>query len=165
LTTTSPSSPSTSSPKVSTDYKDTRLEQQIKWHSQKARHNKSRFRLYETIVIFSGAIIPIVNIISADLVTRLVSSILGGMIAIVTGITQLEKYQENWILYRTTAEILKKEKYYYENQAGEYSDLDETKKKRLLVERVESIVSSETSKYFTVHRPQQKKSQDQGQQQ
>ena len=124
MTTTSPSSPSTSSPKVSTDYKDTRLEQQIKWHSQKARHNKSRFRLYETIVIFSGAIIPIVNIISADLVTRLVSSILGGMIAIVTGITQLEKYQENWILYRTTAEILKKEKYYYENQAGEYSILD-----------------------------------------
>jgi Protein of unknown function (DUF4231) len=114
LSTTSSSS---SSPKGSSDYKDARLEEQIKWHSQKARRNKSRFRLYEIIVIFSGAIIPIVNIISADLVTRLVSSILGGMIAIVTGITQLEKYQENWILYRTTAEILKKEKYYYNNTA------------------------------------------------
>lgn len=163
LTTTSSPSPSSQPSKGSIDYKDSRLEEQIKWHSQKARHNKARFRLYEIIVIFSGAIIPIVNITSADVATRLVSSILGGIIAIVTGITQLEKYQENWILYRTTTEILKKEKYYYENQAGEYSDLDETTRRKLLVERVESIVSSETSKYFTVHQPQ-KKGQDQEQQ-
>ncbi len=91
--------------------------------------------------------------------TRVISSVLGGAIAVVTGISQLEKYQENWILYRTTTEILKKEKYFYENSVGEYSDLDESKRKRLLVERVESIVSSETSKYFTVHQPKQKESQ------
>jgi len=74
---------------------------------------------------------------------------------IITGLTQLEKYQENWIIYRTTNELLKKEKYSYENEAGDYTDLDESKRKKLLVERVESIVSSETSKYFTVHQPKQ----------
>jgi hypothetical protein len=61
--------------------------------------------------------------------------------------------------YRTTSELLKKEKYYYENQVGEYSESDELKRKKVLVERIESIVSSETSKYFTVHQPKQKQSQ------
>ena len=136
-----------------------RLEEQIKWHSQKARHNKSRFRMYEIIVIFSGAIIPIVNIIEVEPGTRIISSILGGLIAIVTAVTQLEKYQENWILYRTTSELLKKEKYYYENEVGEYSGLDESNRKKMLVERVESIVSSETSKYFLLHQPKQKQNQ------
>ena len=47
----------------------------------------------------------------ADFQTRIISSIIGGIIAVSTGITQLEKYQENWILYRTSAELLKKDKY------------------------------------------------------
>jgi hypothetical protein len=50
---------------------------------------------------------------------------------------------------------LKKEKYFCENEVGDYSDHDESKRKKLLVERVESMVSSETSKYFTVHQPKQ----------
>jgi hypothetical protein len=150
------SSPSSEGP---SDYKKDRLEVQIKWHSKKARHNKSRFRLCEVIVIIAGSIIPIVNIVEIDPGTRIVSSVLGGLIAIVTGITQLEKYQENWILYRTTSELLKKEKYYYENEVGEYSGLDESNRNRKLVERVESLVSSETSKYFVLRQPKQKQNQ------
>lgn len=110
----------------------------------------------EIKIIIVGAIIPIVNVLDfADLQTRIVSSILGATVVIITGLTQLEKYQENWIIYRTTTELLKKEKYFYENEVGDYTDLDESKRKKLLVERVESIVSSETSKYFTVHQPKQ----------
>jgi hypothetical protein len=136
------------------DYKLERLQEQIKWHSKKARHNKIRYKITEVIIIFIGAIIPVVNVLQfADLQTRIVSSILGATVMIITGLTQLEKYQENWIIYRTTTELLKKEKYFYENEVGEYTDLDELKRRKLLVERVESIVSSETSKYFTVHQP------------
>ena len=97
-----------------------------------------------------------------DLQTRKISSIIGGIIAVSTGITQLEKYQENWILYRTSTELLKKEKFFFENSAGEYSNLGDKEKNKLLVERVESIVSAETSKYFTIHQPQKKAQQSQG---
>jgi hypothetical protein len=136
------------------EYKLDRLQEQINWHSKKARHNKGRYKMNEAIIIFIGAIIPVVNVLQfADLQTRIVSSILGATVVIITGLTQLEKYQENWIVYRTTTELLKKEKYFYENEAGEYTDLDELQRNKLLVERVESIVSSETSKYFTVHQP------------
>ena len=155
------SSTSSSSPSDGqSDYKLGRLQEQIDWHSEKARHNKRRFRMYEIIIIFAGAIIPVVNILEfADLETRIVTSVLGATVAIVTGLTQLEKFQENWILYRTTTELLKKEKYFYENEVGDYSDLDESTRKKLLVERVESMVSSETSKYFTVHQRKQEENQ------
>jgi len=76
---------------------------------------------------------------------------------VVTGLTQLEKYQENWILYKTSSELLKKEKYFYENGVGEYSNADQRERNKLLVERVESISrrpSAETSKYFTIRQAQ-----------
>jgi len=138
-----------------TDYKETRLEKQIEWHSKKSRQNKHRFGLFQIIILVASAIIPIVNVASiGDIQTRIISSIIGGIIVVITGLTQLEKYQENWILYRTSAELLKKEKYFFENNVGEYSSLIDVEKNRLLVERIESIVSAETSKYFTIHQPE-----------
>jgi hypothetical protein len=131
-----------------------RLEEQIIWHSQKARNNKKKFRLYQIITIIASALIPIINITGigfADIQTRIASSVIGGLIAVITSITQLEKYQENWILYRNTSELLKKEKYFFENDAEDYKGLGRDGKNRLLVERVENIVSSETSKYFAIH--------------
>jgi uncharacterized protein DUF4231 len=106
------------------------------------------------VIIITSALVPIVNVIfpTGDLL-RLTSSILGGIIVVITSLMQLHKYQENWILFRTTQELLKKEKFLYLNNAGDYAGLDDEKKKRLLVERVESLVSSETSRYFTLHKP------------
>lgn len=146
---------------ASKDYKENRLEEQIKWHSKKARDNKFRFRLNQIITVIASALIPIINVANiGDFQTRIISSIIAGIIAVATGITQLEKYQENWILYRTSSELLKKEKYFFENNVGEYSNFDDIQKNKLLVERVESIVSAETSKYFTIHQPPQKQQEE-----
>ena len=105
IVTTSSPSPT----EISCDYKISRLEVEIRWHSKKARHNKSRFGVYEMLTNFSSAIIPIINLLGfADLQTRIVSFVLGATVAIVTGLTHLEKYQENWIMYRITSEVLKR---------------------------------------------------------
>ena len=139
----------------SSNYKEKRVEEQIQWHSKKTRQNKLRFRLCQIIILVASAIIPIINVAGiGDIQTRIISSILGGIIVVITGLTQLEKYQENWILYRTSAELLKKEKYFFENNVGDYSKGDDSERNRLLVERVETIVSAETSKYFTIHQPE-----------
>jgi hypothetical protein len=129
------------------NYKVNRLEEQIHWHSKKARQNKQKFRLCQIIILIAGEIIPIINVADIGDKTRIMSSIIGGIIVIITGLTQLEKYQENWILYRTSSELLKKEKYFFENRVGDYSNPDE---------KVESIVSAETSIYFTIHQPSKK---------
>jgi hypothetical protein len=75
---------------------------------------------------------------------------------------QLHKYHENRITFRSTQELLKREKYLYLNGAGEYPNIEPEKKKRLLVENTESIVSSETSRYFTIHKADQNKTGDSG---
>jgi hypothetical protein len=133
-------------------YLEERVEDQLKWYGNKAVSNKNRFRFFQIITIIAGAIVPIVNVFNlGDLETRIISSILGGMIAIVTAITQLEKYQESWILYRTTHELLKKEKFLFKNNAGDYAKLSEEDQNRLFVERIETVVSSETTKYFAMY--------------
>ncbi len=116
---------------VKKNYEDGRLEEQLKWHSRKAAANKFRFRLCQMIIMIISALIPLVNLLyNLDLVTRVVSSSLGAVILVVTGISQLEKYHENWIIYRTTQELLKKEKYFFENDVAEYANLDEKAKGR-----------------------------------
>jgi hypothetical protein len=65
-----------------------RLEEQIKWHSKKARDNKKKYRIYQIITIIASALIPIINITDVgfqDIQTRLVFSIIGGLIAVITG--------------------------------------------------------------------------------
>jgi hypothetical protein len=44
-----------------------------------------------------------------DLVIRLASGILGSIIVGITGLLQLIKTQESWILWRSSVETLKKE--------------------------------------------------------
>jgi len=131
-----------------------RLEDQLKWYSDKANENKKRYHASQIIIIIAGALVPIVNVMSleVDVIIRIISSILGGMIIGITGIIQLKKYQENWIQYRSTEEMLKKEKFMYLNNAGEYSNSDNDEQKlKLLVERVESIISNQNVTFFVTH--------------
>ena len=92
------------------EYIKNRLDEQQNWYSKKAAQSKTRYHASQIIIIAAGALIPIINIVDiATVEIRLASSILGGIILATTGILQLLKSQENWVLYRSTAEILKKE--------------------------------------------------------
>ncbi len=137
---------------VNTNYLTDRLETQIDWYSTKATNNKFGFHLLQIMVLIVGATIPIVNIVDfAPLETRLISSVLGSVTVTVTGIIQLKKYHENWIMYRSTEEALKKEKYTYQNEVGEYSGLTPDERLKRLVENVESIISNQNVVYFVTH--------------
>jgi hypothetical protein len=140
------------------DYLNDRLQEQLDYHSKASKENKKKFYSLQFIIILTSALIPIVNVVSpAGDALRLISSILGGIIVVSTSLMQLHKYHENWITFRSTQELLKREKYLYLNDAGEYANIEPEKKKRLLVENTESIVSSETSRYFTIHKADQNK--------
>jgi hypothetical protein len=91
-------------------------------------------------------------IVQKDLIVRIISSILGSMIVGATGILQLTKAQESWIVFRSTAETLKKEYNLYMLKAGDYSDsnLIDEKRDRLFIERSESIMAMKGTKYFSL---------------
>jgi hypothetical protein len=52
-------------------------------------------------------------------------------------------FQERWVDYRTTAEILKKERYYYDARAQAYETAADCE--RLFVMRVESIIGRQNA--------------------
>lgn len=134
------------------DYVKSRLGEQITWYSKRAAENKKKFHGYQSLIIIVSALIPIVNVIDfAPVEIRIISSILGGIIIGSTSILQLKKHHENWIMYRSTEEILKKEKYTFENNVGTYTGLSEAEQHKLLVEKVESIISNQNVSFFVVH--------------
>jgi len=135
------------------NYVKNRLDDQIKWYSNKANSNKSRYHGSQVLIIIAGAFIPVINIVDfPPIETRIITTILAGTIIGAAAILQLKKFQENWILYRATEEILKKEKNMFENGAGEYSELADDQKHKLLVERVEAIILNQNYQYFGLHR-------------
>jgi len=133
-------------------YLDDRLEEQIRWYGKKANQNKNRFYGYQIVIIVSGVLVPIINAANfgSDEV-RVISSILGGIIVGITSILQLKKHHENWIQYRSTEEVLKKEKYFFLNNVGLYSELEDKKKCERLVRRVESVISNQNVRFFDAH--------------
>jgi hypothetical protein len=143
------------------EYIQQRVDNQIEWYEKKAALNKYRYRIIELIIIVSGALIPFINSIAIFYSNKdsptvpyqlllFISSLLGFIITIVTGFSKMEKYFEIWTIYRTNAEVLKKEKFFYENNAGQYSKLPQEDRDKLFVENIEFILSSEVTKYFSM---------------
>ena len=63
------------------------------------------------------------------------------------GLQHLNKWQENWILYRATCEGLRHEQHLFFEKAGPYANLKPETAQRLLAERVGALVSAEHSKW------------------
>jgi len=148
-------------------YVSQRLDAQVSWYEQKSAYNKLRFRICQLIIIVASAIIPIINLgipltnSSYAYPALGITAILGGIITIVTALSQMDTYFETWILYRTTVEALKRERFLYINNAADYSALSEEAKNKLLVEKVEAMLSSENSKFLSVQQHAKQQSEQQ----
>jgi hypothetical protein len=70
--------------------------------------------------------------------------VLSIIVVIITGMIALFRYHELWAEYRSNAETLKHEKYLYLYGAGPY---DRDDRFTVLVERVESLISKENSRW------------------
>jgi len=151
-------------PQNISSYIKERLDDQILWYEKKSASNKLRFRITQVIIIIASAIIPIINLAVPAENTQnalFTTAILGTIVTIVAAFSQMEKYFETWILYRTTVETLKREKFLYMNDAADYSNLGDTEKNKLLIERVEVLLSSENSNFFALQQQQQRANQQQ----
>ena len=82
-----------------------RLDDQISWYDDRSRRNQRRFKLLKYVEIVAAALIPILASFSG--VPQWVAAILGGVVVVCEAVLHLNKYQENWLTYRSTAEALK----------------------------------------------------------
>lgn len=151
---------------TATSYLDERLREQAEWHSGKATRNKNKFYTVEIITLIAGALIPVLNVITIARwpdfphFQRLASALLGALIVVATGISKLYKFQENWLTYRGVTEELRREEQLYLNQVGQYAEADEEKRHQLLVERAETILSTTTSRFISIHRAEAEKAKE-----
>ncbi len=127
------------------EYLSERLEDQIRWYSKKSQANQKYYKRLRLVEIVCASLIPFLAGIGNDLpYSKWIIGNLGVIIAISAGASSLYKFQENWTQYRTTAEALKQEKYLYLTEASPYH---EDNKFLQLVERVESLISSENTQW------------------
>ena len=144
-------------------YLDRRLQNQIDWHTRRALWNKRRFHFIEIMTLIAGAAIPLINAIELSTPgwqrwQRAGSAFLATIVVVFVGIGKLYKFQENWLNYRALTEVLNREKELYLSQAGGYQAPTNREREKLLVERVEDVLASQTSQFISLHRPERKES-------
>ena len=133
------------------EYLKNRLDDQINWYDRKSIKNQKYFKLLQLILIISAAAIPLLSgyIRPKEMSVYLpyIIGVLGFLVAIITAILSLYKFQENWTAYRTTCESLRHEKYLYATKTNPYHGKNAF---NLLVQRVEMLISKENSSWAEV---------------
>jgi len=123
------------------DYIKNRVDNQINWMESKSRINQQRYKILKMVEIASAAAIPfLVGFHRIHNVFLIITGLLGVLIVLLNGIQQLYKYQENWLIYRTTIEALRREKMLFENRAGIYTDENAFQR---FVENIEALLANE----------------------
>jgi len=121
-----------------------RLQEQIDWYDRKSNFNQRAFKWLKGIEITAAALVPFAAGVKLD---PIYTGGLGVLITLLEGSQHLNQFQHNWIVYRSTCEALKHEKYLHAAKAGPYKDIESPDS--LLAERVESLISQEHAKWVT----------------
>lgn len=121
-----------------------RLEQQIRWYDSKSGSAQRWFKRVKVAEFVLSALVPMTAIWNGW-----VTAAIGAGAVILEGVQQLYQWQHNWITYRSTCEALRHEKYSFLGGSGPYDGLEAAQAKKLLVERVEALVSTEHAKWIS----------------
>ncbi len=122
-----------------------RLEQQIRWYDSKSGSAQWWYKRVKFCEFFLSGLVPIAALTLVGWIT----AVIGALAVILEGLQQLNQWQHNWITYRSTCEALRHEKYSYLARSGSYLGLDDDLARKMLVERTESLVSTEHAKWIT----------------
>jgi hypothetical protein len=122
-----------------------RLEQQIAWYDGKSGSAQRWYKRVKLFEFLASGVVPIAALTMPGWSTALI----GGLAVVLEGMQQLNQWQHNWITYRSTCEALRHEKYSYIARSGSYKGLTDADAHQSLVERVESLVSTEHAKWIT----------------
>ncbi len=128
-------------------YLTERVDDQIDYYGKTSRKNKNWYNRLRVMEILAASVIPFltgyINENTLDL--KIVAGVLGVVIAFISGIISLYKFQELWVEYRTTAESLKHQKYLFLTRAVPYENGEADFP--LFVDNVENLISKENSKW------------------
>lgn len=137
------------------EYIQTRVDTEIQWYNKRSNYCQRMYQGFQVAKIVLAALIPLLSAYSEkSYMVALTVGSFGAVIAIIESIGKLFKYQEYWIQYRTTCELLKHQKYVYLTQSPPYNRSNQTTE-NIFIQNIETIISSENNQWKTtneVHR-------------
>lgn len=119
----------------------TRLEDQLDWYDRESAAAQRAFKRLKVLEVVVAAAIPVVAGVSGP---ALLTATLGAIVVVLESVQHLYQWQTNWVLYRSTAEALKHEKYLFLSSAGPYATPDRL---AVLAERLEGLISQEHARW------------------
>jgi len=125
------------------DYVENRYKDQMSYYNKAAGKNQKKYKLFQWILIIFSALTPILAAFDGKWVSLQVPVVLiSAIVAILTAGLKTFQYQEMWVNYRATNELLKPEIYYYNFSVGPYAE-EGIDRETLFVSRVETILDKE----------------------
>ncbi|MEB3335089.1 MAG: DUF4231 domain-containing protein [Cyanobacteriota bacterium] len=131
------------------DYLNERVDDQIRWLSEKASSSKANYRATRFLQTALGIFITAGGAYAnrMDLGPQIITT-LGVLVSLAAAWESVNDYQNNWIRYRRALEDLKREKLLYQTTSGPYrldgSEMNVQEKSfTLFVSRVEALLAQE----------------------
>ena len=130
-----------------------RLASRIAWYDRTARRHHELFTSCKVLTLLAATTIPFVSGLGAATGApsgpiALLSGLLGATIVVVEGLQQLFQWQQSWLSYRATSEVLERERSLYAARAGPYRLARDPH--RLLAERAEAIMAQEQATWLAL---------------
>ena len=129
-----------------------RLDDQAGWYDRKSTSAQRSFKVLKTLTFVLAGLVPLS---AAFDMPASIAAVFGFGVLVAEGLLQLNQYEQQYLLYRSTAEMLKHEKYLFLASGGPYADAENPR--RMLAERVESLVSQEHARWVASHEERKKK--------
>lgn len=130
------------------DYLKNRINDQIAWYERKSSWNKNAYNRMQVCSILFGSAIPILTVFEGNNAVnqsiRFLIAFLGGGVAFISAVVSLYKYEENWVKYRSAAQLLNREKNLFLTQTTPYSSEQAFS---LFVQNCEAIMAAENSEW------------------
>jgi hypothetical protein len=123
------------------EYVEKRYKDQLSYYSKASSKNQKRYKQFQWVLIVFSATTPILAAFDPQRM-QMPLVIISALVAILTAALKSFQYQELWITYRATNELLKPELHYYHFCVGPYAE-EGVDKEKLFVSRVESILDKE----------------------
>jgi hypothetical protein len=131
------------------NYIDERLDQYVEWYDGKAVKMKKRYLNMRAITVIGGAIVPVLLNIKLPYLNYF-TTIISLLVVILVSLESVYHYREQWKNYRSTEQIINREKVYFLTKEGLYKNLDKEKAFILLVEQVESTIEAENTSTLNI---------------
>ncbi|MCY7422726.1 MAG: DUF4231 domain-containing protein [Chitinophagaceae bacterium] len=107
------------------NYLNDRVENQVHYYESKSALNKQYYLFFKIAQLTAATLLPFFSVFLSDYSwMKYVIAFLGSVVTILEGVMATGKYYEKWVIYRSTAETLRQEKYLFLMQAGSYSGQD-----------------------------------------